>query len=97
MNYCTSGFDFGKVWVAVPVPSLTVEKVPDILLHCETLQQYAYCSGSKARLKSSETKVLRFDALLGNLVTSGEYNHKNLYDHFCSLSEFYLYTSASEI
>ncbi len=29
--------------------------------------------GSKARVKSAETKVLRFDAILGGLVTSGKF------------------------
>jgi hypothetical protein len=28
--------------------------------------------GSKARVRSSETKVLRFDSIVGNLVTSGK-------------------------
>ena len=31
------------------------------------------CSGSKASMKSAETKVLRFDSILGGLVSSGNF------------------------
>jgi hypothetical protein len=45
-------------------------------LNCckKTVSTTHYYLGSKAKARSSETKVLRFDSLLGSLVTSGKKN-----------------------